>query len=118
MTKKILLFIEGIMICLYQYYHFVIPCFFKSIFHIPCPGCGMTRAFKEIIHFHFRESFKYNILGLPFFITLLIINILLIYDILLKKDLVTLFLKQISKYILIIILLIIISWGINIYHGI
>jgi len=38
----------------------LIPCPLKSIFHIPCPGCGMTRAFILIGHFHLREAFEMN----------------------------------------------------------
>lgn len=35
-------------------------CPFQILFGIPCPGCGMSRAFWSLIHFHFRESFSYH----------------------------------------------------------
>ncbi len=37
-----------------------IPCFWKMIFHSECPGCGMTRAFKELLHLDFYGAYKMN----------------------------------------------------------
>lgn len=39
----------------------LLPCLFKSIFHIPCPGCSMTRAFILLGHFRFQEALTLNI---------------------------------------------------------
>lgn len=118
MIKRIILLIEGIALCLYNHYHFAIPCFFKMFFHIPCPGCGMTRAFREIIHLHILKSFSYNILGLPFFLFIFIIQILLIYDVIYKKNELLDFLRKITKYIYVILLFVMISWVVNIFSGI
>ena len=35
-------------------------CLFKLIFHVECPGCGMTRAFYNFLIFNFKEGIKYN----------------------------------------------------------
>ena len=35
-------------------------CIFLSWFHIPCPGCGMSRAFAAALRFDFREAFAYH----------------------------------------------------------
>ena len=35
-------------------------CFITETFHIYCPGCGGTRAFKALIHFNLLESVFYN----------------------------------------------------------
>lgn len=35
-------------------------CLFRNIFGIPFPGCGMTRAFLFLGHFHFYEAIKLN----------------------------------------------------------
>lgn len=43
----------------------IIVCPFYNIIHIPCPGCGLSRAFNEILHLNFYASIQYNILGLP-----------------------------------------------------
>ena len=34
-----------------------IPCLFKRFFHIPCPGCGMSRAFFACLKFDFVKAF-------------------------------------------------------------
>ena len=36
------------------------PCLFKELFHLYCPGCGGTRAVKELLHFHIIKSFLYH----------------------------------------------------------
>src|SRR6185436_1093712 len=30
------------------------------LFGLPCPGCGITRAFGHATHGHFREAFEYH----------------------------------------------------------
>lgn len=49
----------------------LIPCLFKSVFHILCPGCGMTRAFILLGHFHFQEALKMNINSIFIYIIIL-----------------------------------------------
>ena len=41
-------------------YFLKISCIFKLIFKIPCPGCGMTRAYISLLHFDFAKAFEYN----------------------------------------------------------
>lgn len=50
------------------------PCLFKNTFHIPCPGCGMTRAFILLGHFHFREALTININSIFAYIMILAIT--------------------------------------------
>ena len=40
-------------------------CFFYHEWGIFCPGCGGTRAFEYMLHFHFLKSFFYH----PFVVT-------------------------------------------------
>ncbi len=35
-------------------------CIFKLIIGHECWGCGITRAFSEIFHLHFKEAYTYN----------------------------------------------------------
>lgn len=28
--------------------------------HVPCPGCGVTRAYKAALALHFKEAFRYH----------------------------------------------------------
>ena len=56
-------------------------CIFKRIFNICCPGCGLTRSFRCILNFDFIEAIKYNILGIPLFVSFIVFSIMLIFDI-------------------------------------
>ena len=37
-----------------------IPCIWKSIFGIHCPGCGLTTAFISLIELNFKNAFETN----------------------------------------------------------
>jgi hypothetical protein len=39
---------------------FCIPCLWKLIFHVKCPGCGLTTAFIEILKLDLRSAFEIN----------------------------------------------------------
>ena len=42
-------------------------CGFHYLFGMPCPGCGLTRAFVCCAHGHLTEAFLYHPLGPPLF---------------------------------------------------
>ena len=44
------------------------PCMIRSIFHIPCPGCGMTRSIEALWTGDLLTSVRYHPLGLPIFL--------------------------------------------------
>lgn len=52
-----------------------IKCPFKEYFHIPCAGCGMTRAIKAVLKFDFKTAFYYH----PLFWTIPIIILLILF---------------------------------------
>lgn len=100
-------------------FNFRYECIFKKTFCIPCPSCGMTRAWISIKNFDIIESFKYNILTLPIFIFSIISLLVLISDIILKKNRFINMVKYIlNKYYILIIMFITLSFIINIYRGI
>lgn len=35
-------------------------CIFSNVFGIPCPTCGMTRAYISLLHFDFKHAFFYH----------------------------------------------------------
>jgi hypothetical protein len=47
-------------------------CLFKNLFGIPCPGCGMGRAFLFIGHGEISKAFHLNPNSLPAFILVLL----------------------------------------------
>lgn len=40
-------------------------CVSQRLFHLPCPGCGMTRAVKALALGHWRDSLAFHPLALP-----------------------------------------------------
>lgn len=118
--KKIFILTLSITIGMLIYFGFIsIPCMFYILFKIPCPGCGMTRAFFRIINFYFIGAFYYNILGIPLFLFFIFCFVSIIYDIVLdKKTLENKVLKFLEKFAIPIILLLIISMIVNIFRGI
>jgi hypothetical protein len=48
----------------------MMPCFYKQISGIDCPGCGMQRSFIELLNGEFTSSFKMYPALLPVLFTL------------------------------------------------
>jgi hypothetical protein len=42
-------------------------CPFRNLTGLPCPGCGMTRAFHHLTHGHVAEALRYNPLSIILF---------------------------------------------------
>lgn len=84
-------------------------CLFKKIFDIRCPGCGLTRSFRDIINLNFGSAIKYNILGIPLFIIIFGLSIGLSIDIILNTNETLKYINNFFKknYIIIIFILII-----------
>lgn len=100
---------------------FSIPifCIFKKISGIPCPGCGLTRAFLYLASFRFIEAVKQNILVMPFVLSALAGIICFLADRFFGKNwLPSLHSALTSKVaIKLAIILMISSWAYNITMG-
>ena len=97
-------------------FFFDIKCIFKSIFHIPCISCGLTRAFIEIIHLNIINAINYNILSIPLFIIIFVFYILYFYKLIFKVDYIAKLYNILSKHYKILICLLLIGWIINIIN--
>jgi hypothetical protein len=47
-------------------------CYFKQLFGLGCPGCGLTRCFISLAHGEFRRAWSFNPAGLLVFLVVLI----------------------------------------------
>lgn len=43
------------------------PCLFQWAFHLPCPGCGLTRSFKAMWRGEWMQALRYHPLGPMYF---------------------------------------------------
>jgi hypothetical protein len=118
--KRLLWFISGgaflALLLLLDFYQ----CPIKFIFHIPCPGCGMSRAFIAIIELRLVDAFNLNILSIPLFIGLAIVGTLFIVDIILSTNYSDriLYIKLKPIHYGILFALTLLSWTMNIIRGI
>ena len=86
-----------------------IPCPSYTLFHVYCPGCGLTRMFLSLFELNFYQAFRYNALWfvmLPFVIVLLIDGVLAY---LYKRE--TKIYKRIPIFVWWILLAIVITFG-------
>lgn len=76
MIKKIFKYIVILILAFSFILAFNIKCIIRTLIGIPCPGCGMTRAWIEAINLNFYEAFKFHPLFLlaPILIILIIIR--------------------------------------------
>lgn len=64
----------------------IIVCPTKLLFHIPCPGCGVTRATILFLHGHIADALALN-LNVIFSIGFLFVcPILLCYDVIMREE--------------------------------
>nr|WP_321408359.1 DUF2752 domain-containing protein [uncultured Carboxylicivirga sp.] len=94
-------------------------CLFKRATGIPCPGCGMGRSTWSLVHGQIKESLFYHPLGIVFNLLMIIALIQAGIDIIRNDDKLLHFLKQ--KWplwsVLVLVVVILLVWGRNIWLG-
>ena len=79
----------------------------------------MYRAVTEIFNFRILNSLNYNIMALPGLVIIFLFQIGLIYDFIKDKNVcLKITFNLLEKYYTVIIIIILISYGINLYRGI
>ena len=112
--KKLVLLIILLAFGVLVVFVFDINCLFKTIFDFPCPGCGLTRGFRQLFQGNVLEATKYNILTIPIFLFLSFLGIFFIIDLIKKTNYMEKYLFIFKKHYILVILFVLISYVINI----
>ena len=89
-------------------------CLIYNLIHIPCPACGLTRAYMALLQGDFISSLKYNILAVPIAIFFVLFFIFSLKDDLNNTNKLEEFFKKYKVIIIIIaIVLVMCSWILN-----
>lgn len=74
--KTKLLVTLGYLGVVFVFYIFELPCIFKALFGVACPGCGMSRAMFSVLKLDFVAAFAYH----PMFWSIPILYIYFLLD--------------------------------------
>lgn len=55
-----LLFFAGFALAVGLFWVFELPCVWKELFHTPCLGCGLTRAYKCLFKGDVKGAFEWH----------------------------------------------------------
>lgn len=93
-------------------------CLIYNLFHIPCPACGLTRAYIALAHGDILQSLKYNILAIPIAIFFALYVIFSFIDDIKNTNRLEEFFKKYKIVIVTsVVILVVISFCINISRG-
>ena len=81
----------------YTNYNSPLFCPIKAITGIPCPGCGMTRAFMAIASGNLREAIGYNLFSPILFLVFLVTAIHLLLEVITRRQLLAFYGKLIKN---------------------
>jgi hypothetical protein len=88
---------------------YFLKCPLKEITGYECAGCGVQRAFHEVLHFRFSKAFYYNplfVIAIPFLLLLFILKLTKAHN---KASCFYSFLKSKCFFLLILIIVLLFS---------
>ena len=89
-----------------KYTGIYIPCLFKEITNLDCPGCGITRCLFSLLKLNIKDAYNYNqlvtILIIPFIVTYIYYNYCYILN---RENKLKNIINKISIYLLVVIIL-------------
>ena len=113
-----ILLILIIFLCLCLIAFMPVNCVLKTVTGIYCPACGMTRSFLSILNFNFIDAIKYNLLGIPLFIAIILSITIMIKELMLNQfNYIPKLLKFFEKHYIIILVLLGINMILNNIKG-
>ena len=71
-----LLLLSGYILLLVILWELNVKCIFLSLFDIPCPGCGMTRALLAALRLDFKQALFYH----PMFWSIPVLGAYFLFD--------------------------------------
>lgn len=60
--KEKLVFTVGYLLLAAVFYIWKLPCVFRALFGVVCPGCGMTRAVVAALRLDFAAAFSHHLM--------------------------------------------------------
>lgn len=97
---------------------FTIPSVFRLVFGVPCPACGLTRAFLHALRLNFIQAMQMNILFAPIAIGALVYFVCAVLELFFDKKVFDRLNATLAKkrYTALGVLLMLASWGYNLYR--
>jgi hypothetical protein len=97
-----------------QWFRYESSCIMLNVANIPCPFCGMSRAWKELTRLNFSRSVYFNPSAIPFFVaTMTLMSSVFVLSMYNKKIAVS----DKQRTILVLISVLLLIWILNILYG-